>query len=466
MKKSLLWEVIAGFSSQEVRDFRRFLRSPYFNTREDLPVIFEYLAKNKSRKPPPRTEVFQAIFPGKDFTKTEIRLLLSYLFRLVEQFLIIEENKKNTVGEKQTLLAVYKNRNLTRHLRKTLKQTEKMHTGAGQRHPEFYLEKYYLEREEYLLQTKEGRTQELNLQNLEDNLDAAFISFKLRQACIARSHEAVYNTHYDTRLIDLLLSAAQEENFRKVPAVAVYFLCYQALYHAPTDENFRRFREKLIEVTPDFPQEEIRTLLLLALNYCIKKINKSESLYLQEALDLYRTGLDNDLLLENGYLSRFAFNNIVGIALRLGEFTWTENFVKTKQNALPAHDRAAAFHLNSARLEYARRRYDNALLHLQKSDYRDSINNMTAKILQMKIYCETREFSLLESHLNSMEMYIRRNKKISYHYENWRNIIRYTRRLAEVNAFDKNALEKLRKEIETEEILTEKKWLTEQIEKL
>ncbi|MGK0363662.1 MAG: hypothetical protein ACI85O_000715 [Saprospiraceae bacterium] len=96
--------------------------------------------------------------------------------------------------------------------------------------------------------------------------------------------------------------------------------------------------------------------------------------------------MQNDLLLNNGFLSRHAFNNIVGIALRLDDFTWTETFVNQYKDVLPTPYRAAAFHLNSGRLDYASKKYDDALVHLQKSDYRDILDNMVAKILQMKIY--------------------------------------------------------------------------------
>jgi len=464
MQKSLIWDIIKQFSTQEWRDFRRFLRSPYFNTREDLLVLFEYLMKNRSLSTPPnRASVFAEVFPDKKYNRTEMRLMLSYLFRLLEQFLRIEENEKNTNTQKNTLLSVYKNRNLSRQLRKTLNQSQKLHKNSNQQHPEYYLESYYLEREEYDILSSAGRTQQLNLQQVEDNLDSAFISFKLRQACLTRAHEAVFNTKYDVRLLKELLEVAQHKSFKDVPAIVVYSYCYQALYDTPTEENFRLLRKKLIEVTPLFPQSEIRTLYLLAINYCIKQINKAKLVYLKEALDLYKSGLENNLLLKNGFLSRHAFNNIVGIALRLDDFTWTETFVNQYKDALPTPYRAAAFHLNSGRLAYARKKYDDALIHLQKSNYRDVLDNMVAKILQIKIYYETDEFDLLQSHLKTVEMYIRRNKKISYHYENWRNIIRYTQKIVELNRFDKQAIKKLKEAIRNERTLTEKDWLLIQL---
>lgn len=464
MEKVLAWEVIRQMSSQETRDFQTFLASPYYNTRQDMCDLFDFLAKKKKAiRPLTKNEVFKKVFPQKPFTEQEMRLLLSYLYRLLEKFLAVQNFHKNESSERKSLLSVFKQRNLNRHFRKTLNQAQKLHENSNQQHPEHYLEAYYLEREEYDILSSVGRTQELNLQQVEDNLDSAFISFKLRQACLARAHEAVFNTQYNIRLLQALLEIAQADDFQKNPAIVIYYYCYRALYDVPTEENFRLFREKLIELRPFFPQTEIRTLYLLAINYCIKQINKAKQSYLKEALDLYKSGLENDLLLENNRLSRFAFNNIVGIALHLDEYDWTEKFVQEYSQNLKIEYREAAFNLNSARLEYARKNYDNALVYLQKADYRDIISNMTAKILQMKIYYESDEFDLLYNHLKTMEMYVRRNKKISYHYPIWMNIIRYTQRISDINRYDKEAVDLLRQSIEGEEYLTEKKWLIGQL---
>ena len=50
------------------------------------------------------------------------------------------------------------------------------------------------------------------------------------------------------------------------------------------------------------PADEQRNLHLFALNFCILKINQVQPAYYREALDLYQSALNADLLLENGQL--------------------------------------------------------------------------------------------------------------------------------------------------------------------
>jgi hypothetical protein len=115
-------------------------------------------------------------------------------------------------------------------------------------------------------------------------------------------------------------------------------------------------------------------------------------------------------------------------------------------------------------LAFVKKDYDMALTHLVKADYKDLINNMVAKVLQMKIYFEMSEYDLLDSHLRTMRMFIRRNKKMAYHRENWSNIVRYTQKLMELNPFDHQKRMLLKQQIEQEVTLTEREWLLGQLE--
>ncbi len=89
---------------------------------------------------------------------------------------------------------------------------------------------------------------------------------------------------------------------------------------------------------------------------------------------------------------------------------------------------------------------------------------MNARVLQLKIYFEKQELELLDAHLKTLRMFIRRNKRMGYHHQNWLNIVHFTQKLMELNPFDKQQRPVLRAEIEAEATLTEKDWLLAQLE--
>ncbi|MEO0777604.1 MAG: hypothetical protein AAF146_13645, partial [Bacteroidota bacterium] len=59
-----------------------------------------------------------------------------------------------------------------------------------------------------------------------------------------------------------------------------------------------------------------------------------------------------------------------------------------------------------------------------------------------------------------------RKKVIGYHKSNYKNIIRYTRKLLKVNPYNKTALQRLGGEIEAANPLTEREWLLRQLERM
>ncbi len=462
MQNTLVFEIVAHLSKPEQREVRNFLASPYFNQRSDVQFLFDFLAKTAT--PPSREAAWEALFPGLPFDDQQMRLSLSYLLKLLEQYLVLKEKQQAPLADAHLLLSAYRRRKLPRHFEKTQRAVIKTLDNQPLRHPAYYFENFLSENQQYLHLLESGRTKELNLQAVEDQLTTAMLAMKLRQACLLRSHQAVFKTPYRMDLLDEILAVAERQPYAEQPAVLVYRLCYVALFGEGEEGDFSAFKAALFEHGERFPREEIGSLYLLAINFCIKKINASQNSYLREALDLYKQGLKSELLLEDGQLSRFAYNNITGIALRLpDEWAWAEEFVATYRSYLEPGAQEAAFCLNAARIAFAKRQYDDALSLLQRADYKDFINGMAARILQLKIYFEKQELELLDAHLKTLRMFIRRNKRMGYHYQNWLNIVHFTQKLMDLNPFDTQERELLRTAVEAENTLTEREWLLAQL---
>lgn len=465
MKNTFLAQLIQSFSQTERKEVENYLHSPFFNQRRDLQQLFHYLAEclHDLALVPTRKQVFQKIFPNEPYDDQQLRLLSSYLLRQLEQYLLVKECLQTPLHTNHLLLRAYRKKDLSKHMRKALRRQQQKLEKQPFRHAAYHQAAYWLEQELYQMESQAGRSRAHNLQVLENHLHHTFLSKRLRQACLLLAHQAVYKTDYAIEMIAPLLDNAGQPEQQKVPAIAVYYYCYKILSTPEEDHYFYAFKEKLLNHISHFPKAEMRDLFLMALNFCIRKINENRP-YFREALELYRKGLESKILLENGQLSRFTYNNIVGVALRLQETEWVADFIGKYRPLLEPAWQESTYSLCAARLEYTRKNYDKALLYLQKADYRDYINNMVAKIIQLKIYCELNEYDLLESHLKTMRSFVGRNKRLGYHQRNYSNIINMTQRLIRINPYDKKARERLRQRIEAADPLTEKSWLLEQLE--
>ena len=178
----------------------------------------------------------------------------------------------------------------------------------------------------------------------------------------------------------------------------------------------------------------------------------------------YSAALQSDVLLENGQLSRFAFKNIVALALRLGEFDWAEGFIEKYSSALDARHRRNYTDYNLAKLHHARRDYAKAMRMLHKVEYEDVFLNLDAKVLLLKIYFEQGETEALESFILSFQRFLqRKNKELGYHRENYLNTLHFASKLLTINELDKLEKERLRSEITGAKALGEREWLLEKL---
>ena len=464
MRKSKLIRVISQLNGRDIRNLRKFLRSPFFNHRKDVIDLFEYLIRGKDKYQ--AEKIFVNLFPDEKFNDVKLRLVMSYLFRLVEKYLAVSELMENETAQNALLLQAYKKRNLSKQMHRTIHEGILSLQKKVLRNADWHNQYFQLQFEKFQLESAVTPTADLNRQELSDTLDTAYLIAKLRQVCLLLSHQGIYKATFEIGFLAPLIAFIQAPAYQDIPAIAVYNHCYFMLTEPEKQKHFSTFKKLLLCNGAIFSQREIGDLYLLAINYCIKKINDGDPNYFDEVLDFYKEGLEKSYLLENGILSRFTYQNIVSAGLKTGEFEWVNNFIHQYKKNLERKYRDSSFSFSLAKLEYHRKNYDAALSMLQKSNYRDLLLNLGAKTLLLKIYYELDEFDLLEAHLEAMKNYIRRKRVIGYHQKNYRNIIQITRKLLSINGNDKSKMEGLNKKINTADPLTEREWLKEQFQNI
>lgn len=463
MQNTRLTILLSTFSKKELRHLRKFITSPFYNQRQDVVDLFDLIESCfRANCPLPDKEgLFKKLYGETEtYDDHKVRMAMSFLLKLAEQYLVNEAFFSENVLVKTRLTAIYRQRNLPKHFERTIREAKSELEKLPQRNATFYQLDQDLQMEEYRFQSTQRRTTDHNLQSITDNLDIVYFSKKLRQACLLLSHQAVYKKEYRFGLLEAILQQVEQEELLGTPAISLYYYCYQSLTQPSEPTYFQQLKKLLVTEGGNFPKNEIADLYLLAINFCIKKHNEGEQAYLADEFDLYKNGLEKGYLLNEGVLSRFTYRNTVTTGLALREYEWVEQFIyRFKGNLEEAH-RDSTFSFSLARLEFQRKNFGTALQLLQKSEYQDLLLNLAAKGVIMKIFYETAAFDALYSHLDAMQRFIRRKNIIGYHREHYRNTILFTRKLME--ATDDRALAALKKEIEMEKSVAEKGWLLEQ----
>lgn len=460
-----LYHLIEVLSKSEIRQIRKMVISPFFSKRNDVKRLFNFLADEwlKRKEFPQKEIVFQNTFPQKKYSDLQLRGTMSDLVEVIEEFLLIQKIRNNKIDTKLHLAEIYRNRKLEKSYASTIKKTKNLISIHPKRNAAYFqnLLDFQFEEMEFNISTK--RTEGLNFQEISDTWDVLYLIQKLRHVCAQLSHQSIFKQDYDFGLLSDLLTTVEQKKYLEIPAIAMYYYCYRFLKEEFNLEYFQKFREQLTNYRHHFSKRELQDPYRLAINFCIRKLNTGEKFFIEEGLKLYKEGLAEGILLENDFLPRFSYDNMIAMAILLEEFEWVENFIETSSNLLEEKYRKQTISFNLARMEYARKNYSTAMLHLQNAEYKDLVNNLITKSLLLKIYFELEEYDLLFSHLDSFQIYIRRKEVSDFHRKNFMNIIRFAKKIIGLPEMDKKGRKAIREEIENEEVLTEREWLLSKI---
>jgi len=460
MKESRLISILSNLSPIERRSLGKFLRSPYFNKREDLIRLFEYLSAQLDRKNEFTKElIFKAVFPTKKFDDTNLRLLMSYLVKLVERFLVIESVNADPAFQKKELMIDFRKRGLQKLYQKARKQVSEINNASLLRHSKYYETRYEVLMESFHDDAVQQLKETFPLQEFADQLDITFIIKKLQQTCLLLNQRSVVKTEVEIGMLDEILGhIKKKDDLLLIPAIATYYFGYLTLSDQADKSHFFEFKKLVLGNPEKFLSEQLQELHLLAINYCIRKLNGGDQTFFVELLDLYKEGLRTKTLLQGKRLSRFTYHNIVATAIKSEELDWASDFITSYKPLLDKKFRESSFSYNLARLSYAKGDYETAMPLLQKANYRDVLLNLAAKTLALKIYYENDEIEVLQSHIEAMKSYIRRKRVIGYHKINYLNILQLTQKLIQLNTFDRSARKLFLEDVQKTEPLTEKKW--------
>ena len=467
MQKSHLLNLFLTLSNAEIRNIQVWLSTPIHNKRKELVILFDWMCAEREKEGEERftkQAAFKKLFPNKTYKDASIRILMSYLLKAIQDFLVYQKITEQHLDNQIHLANIYQERKLDKRLQQLIKNIKEKQASQPFRDADFYQREFLIFREENTFLAKQSRSRPMSLQKMDDALEINFIIQKLAQSCLTVSHQNVYKSDYQIGLLPEILAYIEQNDLLHIPAINLYYQGYKFLSEEENGTYFETFRKLIVQHQDIFPPAEIRVLYIMAINHCIQKINQeSGSTYLQEAFSLYRLGIEKNFLLTNGIISRFTYRNIVSSGLKLKEFDWVIDFIHEYKKNLDRVFRESTFYYCLSRYYYEIGNYKEAMKILQQDKYTDLISNLAAKTLLIKIYYEHQENDVLDYFLISFEAFIKRKKEIGYHKANYLNIIRLMKKMQALPLYNKAAKLKLKEEVSSTQPLTERAWFLEQL---
>ena len=241
---------------------------------------------------------------------------------------------------------------------------------------------------------------------------------------------------------------------------------HQLLANQAGDKEYFELKKIVEDEIQNFKVIEQKEIVDALLSYVIKNVNTGEKKALKELLDLYDWAIEEEVILEKGFLSPTTFRNYVVVGLRLSEFDVIESFISNKSKLLKDTQRDNAVNFCLARVAFHKKEYSNVLLCLNKVNYEDIWYNINSRNYLLASYYELNEFEPLVLSINSFLVFLRREKSIEgARKEKQISFVKYLKKLLYIR-HSKIQLKKLREVIEDNSAVFNKSWLLEKIDEL
>ena len=470
MKTGKLITLLQSFSADDVSDLRKFIQSPFFNKHPAYLKLLNAFAKKGfyvGKDEVDKESIFEEVFPGEAFSDLKLRHICSDFLEQIETFIAVRSFVSNDTLKQAEVLRFYSDEGLDKHFTSTQRKLFGTPSLKSPNDEQSFLQSYISNTivNKYIME-EDSRGGKNIFKETMDSLDKFYLQAKLRLCCEIVNYSNIIAIDPEIPLVEEIMALLPKSPHIDVPVIRIYRDILLGLTDGD-EKYYYSLKESIAAHSSLFNADEARNMHFYALNYCVKRINEGQTGYLAEIFEWYKRMLGNELLLENGELSPSNYKNIVVTALRQGQYAWALDFIKKYKEKIEEVHRENAYTYNLAKYYFYVKEYSKVMKLLNAVEYEDVFYNLDSKAMLLKTYYECNDVRSLFSLMDSFKTYLQRNKLISpTHKEVYSNLVKFTRKLADIQPRHKEEIAKLRNEISHSEAIADVSWLQDKLEEL
>lgn len=463
-----LYHTLQLLSAELRKRLRKYLASPYFVQSKVTQQLFEILNLEVSKGQPGfvKETVWQQLFPHLPYDDVNFRKCCSDLLRHITNFMAHENLEQDELRKGLDSLNFIVDQKLEPLYNSAIKSYQSARAHVKYNSLQHFLYNYLFERIYFTMMDYAVKVDtRANFEAISHNLDLFYWIEKLQLGNAVHSQQKTSAQKYQLEFLDEIQNHLTDYPKEHIPELAIQYYAYLTAFDPQVPEHYYRLKELLAQHTHDMPPKAALELTDSALAYCVEKLNQGQSRFQDEYFYLFENALKEGLFFQKGELAVWRFNNMVGVALRLGKADWAESFIESYKTYLPADSRDNVYAFNLARVYRNQGKYPEVLRLLQNVEYQDTGYNLISKAMLLITYYELQEVEALSSFFSSFRNYLTRNKEISHlRKQGYLNLIRYTHKLTRLNKQDKAAVAKLQQEITLNKAtIVNHEWLLEKV---
>jgi len=478
MLKSSLLEIIRTFTKQELIKFEDFVRSPYFNKKENVIKLFLEVKKYAPAFESENLEkekVWNSMFAGKIYNYGIMKNLIFDLNKLAVSFLDLEFQSGKKFDSDLNIIEQYHLRGLLNFAEKKLKDSKKELNKINE-DTNYYFYKYLFESKEINYMPlkhdlKDHRSFEFDVFN--KNLTLYFYTMFFEKNYNSYQLSFLYNKPIDNKFVDVVIKSYEESAFTTFYSDLIFYT-FKTVYDPFSESNYYKLKELYYQNYEKLTKRNKYILSCTLTNFCKNNSDEGNLFFIKERYQYLKLLADDELFFFDNinYIDRIVFMNIIISACSAGDFDWCGQFIKKYELKLKEEVRDLSVNFAFTHLNFKNKKHEEALNYLSKCVNATGMDKLNVKSYQVFIYYELEYYEELKHLTDTCRHFVKNDKIISGEVKKrFINFINITNRLSDYRYLTKTKgsdefILKGIKKFNLENNAWSKNWLNEKISEL
>lgn len=374
MHQSKFIQLLKTMNAAEFRRFRKMLQSPFFTTNINLLAFYDtikaYYPSFESSKLS-KEKIFKKIFPERRYDDNKMRALLKEMTRLVEDCFLNFDLRQSPYHRQKRLVNIYGKRELYPFFKKGIHYLIKELNTKPYRDLEYYKEVADLNLSYYFHPLTNPYDISNNaLEESIDSMDHYFALYKLRYGNELRNQARIVKKSYKLRFMEAI--EVESDLFESSVLIKLYRYLAKVFEEEKT-ESFKQLEKLYFPNIESISTEDRQLIFFYSLNFINRQVNLGYSEYSKKALEWYRYGLVDGLLIQKGRISEITFGNIVTYGCREKDFKWTKKFIEEYGEKLNSSNQEEVVQFNLGLVHFYNHELDKSFTILNKYNFPQSL---------------------------------------------------------------------------------------------
>jgi len=482
MINSQLIDLLQHFSPDELREFRAFVASPYFNRGAFVKETSALLAFIEKAQPDflenslDRKVAYATVFSKGIFVEGKLDKVMSELHLLSKDFVAVHQymQPENEFQQLLDRLAFYRTRGLENRFENLKQRLVKHQHDTAYQDQAFFHRAFLLEYEIHKYQNLHNHKRgDLNIPVALESLDVHYFFLKTELLSHYLLQQKVTQLDLPPEMIQTIRESKLPDRYMDAyPVLRISHKIFRLLEEGnPAVQDFEDVHELLNHYEAEIEPALLRFYFTYIRNLCVLLYNGGHAHLLPMLFILQKDHLARGYLYYDYYdnkISPSAFLSLCSTAFKLKEYDWAKTFITDHRGRIIGdNDTYDYCQLLQANYWFAVGEYDRALDILPPT-FQDLDYHLYARRLELKIYYESGS-DLLPYKMDAFKMHLSRaSQKIlaPTMKEMTGNFINLLFQLYSVPKGDTARAQRIIQRIKAKQSLAERDWLLEKAEQL